>query len=81
MHYELVIELKYSFPDAKKYNISVPVVLHAKPDLMQFSSKRVYLNEPDKESLKYPDLELPKPLFQDFKPVKRDTVQIRENPE
>jgi hypothetical protein len=80
--YEIILDLEYQVLNPKKYKLSIPLVLHAKPDLMQFSSKRVYLIEPDKVSRTYPDLVLPEPLFgKQFQPLLNDPVFMRDKPQ
>jgi hypothetical protein len=51
--------VKQNVHDANRSNLTTPVIIHPKPEIIVFSNKRVYLSQPDERSLVYPDLELP----------------------
>ncbi len=59
LSYEIVLSVKQNVHDANRSNLSIPVMIHPKPEIIIFSDKRVYLSQPDERSLAYPDLELP----------------------
>ena len=72
--YEVVLEVcMRDEKDLQKYNISVPVMIVPKQDLVMFSNQRAYLTEHEIKMEKLQtcsELELPKPSLDKFLPAK-----------
>ena len=80
LSYEIVFSVKQNVHDANRSNLTTPVIIHPKPEIIVFSNKRVYLSQPDERSLVYPDLELPQPIFEKFKPQLMPDVKLKDDP-